>query len=90
MSPSKVRLDDDDLAVECLDYTFSDAEDFDSSLNGFLTDGRLHRWKARLDKNRIRIIVCFCCLALAVAADIFLPETATNNTIQDDTTEEVQ
>lgn len=90
MSPSKVRLDDDDLAVECLDYTFSDAEDFDSSLNGFLTDGRLHRWKARLDKNRIRIIVCFCCLALAVAADIFLPETATNNTIQDGTTEEVQ
>ena len=90
MSPSDVHLDDEDFVLECLDYTFNDDQEFDSSLNGFLTDGRLDRWNGHLKKNRKRLIICFCCLALAVAANIFLPKVATNNTIPDETVEEVQ
>ena len=90
MSPSDVYLDDEESVLECLDYTFNEDEEFDSSLNGFLTDGRLDRWNGRLKKNRRRIIICFCCLALAVAANIFIPKAATNNTIQDEPVENVQ
>lgn len=90
MSPSDVHLDDEDFVLECLDYTFSEDESFDSSLNGFLTDGRLDRWNGRLKNNRRRLIICFCCLALAVAAYIFVPNATTNNTISDETVEEVQ
>lgn len=90
MSPSDVYLDDEESVLECLDYTFNEDEEFDSSLNGFLTDGRLDRWNGRLKKNRRRIIICFCCLALAVAANIFIPKAATNNTIHDEPVENVQ
>ena len=90
MSPSDVYLDEDESVLECLDYTFNEDEEFDSSLNGFLTDGRLDRWNSRLKKNRRRIIICFCCLALAVAANIFIPKAATNNTIHDEPVENVQ
>lgn len=90
MSPSDVYLDDDESILEYLDYTFNEDKEFDSSLNGFLTDGRLDRWSGRLKKNRRRIIICFCCLALVVAANIFLSKPDTNNTTPDVTTEEVQ
>ena len=90
MYPSKVRTDDDEAILECLDYVFNDAKDFDSSLNGFLTDGRMYRWKERLDRNRKRLIVCFCCLAVAVAASFFLTGTSENDTTADETIEEVQ
>ena len=90
MSPSDVCLDDEDFVLECLDYTFNEDDHFDSSLNGFLTDGRLDRWNRRLNKNRIRIIICFCCLVLAVAANIFIQKSATNNTTPDETVENVQ
>lgn len=90
ISPSDVYLDDTESVLECLDYTFNEDDDFDSSLNGFLTDGRLDRWNGHLKKNRKRIIICFCCLALAIAANIFLSPPTTNNTTPDETVEEVQ
>lgn len=90
ISPSDVYLDDTESVLECLDYTFNEDDDFDSSLNGFLTDGRLDRWNGHLKKNRKRIIICFCCLALEIAANIFLSPPTTNNTTPDETVEEVQ
>lgn len=90
MSPSDVYLDDEESILEYLDYTFNEDKEFDSSLNGFLTDGRMDRWSGRLKKNRRRIIICFCCLALVVAANIFLSRPDTHNTTPDVTTEEVQ
>ena len=66
--PSEVKMSSDEEVVECLDYTFNDKNDFDSSLNGLLTDGRLRRWGYRLDDNRTRIIILFACLVLVAAA----------------------
>ncbi len=89
MSPSDVHTDDENAVVECLDYAFREPDKFDSSLNGFLTDGRMYRWKNRLDGNRKRIIICFCCIALLAAGNILFAKTTTNDVTQDETIEEV-
>lgn len=72
ISPRDVTMDGNEAIVECLDYTFSEDEDYDPSYNGFLTDGRLYRWKDRLNSNRKRIIILFAAFAALVAASILL------------------
>ena len=90
ISPKEVSADSDESFIESLDYTFRSDGKFDSSLNGFLTDGRMYWWEDHLKRNRICLIICYCCLALAVAGARFLPPADQNNPTADEKIEKVQ
>lgn len=91
MSPKEVQTGTDDTTLECLDYAFGTDRIFDTSLNGFRTDGRMYWWEDHIRNIRICLIVCLSCLAIAVAGSIFLPNNGSNeDVIPDETVEEVQ